>query len=103
MLAGPALTGLVMSFFASTTASTVRSVPAAFRLFRSKYGPMDPTGAPLAGGRWNEKGVPVVYASSTLSLSCLEILVHIREPRLPADYVWVQIDIPAELIGNHWR
>jgi RES domain-containing protein len=61
---------------------------------------MDSTGAAVAGGRWNEKGVPVVYGSSTLSLSCLEILVHIKEPRLPADYVWVRIDIPAELIGE---
>jgi RES domain-containing protein len=61
---------------------------------------MDPTGAAVAGGRWNEKGVPAVYASSTLSLSCLEIMVHIKEPRLPADYVWVRIDIPAELMGE---
>jgi RES domain-containing protein len=61
---------------------------------------MDPTGAAVAGGRWNQKGVPVVYASSTLSLSCLEILVHIKEPRLPADYVWVRIDIPAELLSE---
>jgi RES domain-containing protein len=61
---------------------------------------MDPTGAAVAGGRWNQKGVPVIYASTTLSLSCLEILVHIKEPRLPADYVWVRIDIPAELMGE---
>jgi len=59
---------------------------------------MDPTGAAVAGGRWNQKGVPVVYASSTLSLSCLEILVHIKEPRLPVDYAWVRIDIPDELM-----
>ncbi len=49
----------------------------------------------------------MVYASTTLSLACLEILVHIKEPRLPADYAWVRIDIPTEqmderLSGIDW-
>jgi RES domain-containing protein len=42
----------------------------------------------------------MLYASSTLSLACLEILVHIKEPRLPADYGWVRIEIPAGLIDK---
>ena len=70
-------------------------MPLCYRLFRGKYSPADATGAHLAGGRWNEKGVPMLYASSTLSLACLEILVHIKEPRLPTDYAWVRVDIPA--------
>ena len=35
-------------------------------------------GARLYGGRWNSKGIPVVYAAATRSLAMLEILVHIR-------------------------
>ena len=41
-------------------------------------------GARLWGGRWNEPGRPVVYASSTLSLAALEYLVHETD-------VWVEI------------
>src|SRR6185369_12006158 len=52
----------------------------------------------LAGGRWNRKGVHMLYASSSLSLACLEILVHIREPRLPADCSWVRISVPNGLM-----
>ena len=46
-----------------------------------------------------QAGVGIRYASSTLSLACLEILVH-KEPRLPVDYGWVKIEIPAGLIDK---
>ena len=69
-----------------------------FRLFRSRYSPIDATGAFLAGGRWNQKGTWLLYTSSTLSLACLEILVHVREPRLPVDYAWSEISIPDDLL-----
>ena len=61
---------------------------------------MDATGAYLAGGRWNQKGTSMLYASSTLSLACLEILVHIKEPRLPIDYGWVRFDIPEDIVAD---
>ena len=70
-------------------------MPRCYRLFRSKYSPDDGSGAYRAGGRWNEKGVAMLYASSTLSLACLEILVHVKEPRLPTDYAWVRIEVPV--------
>jgi RES domain-containing protein len=41
-------------------------------------------GARLHDGRWNSKGVAVAYASSTLSLSALELLVHAEQRLLSA-------------------
>ena len=69
-----------------------------YRLFRSKYSADDATGAYRAGGRWNAKGIWMLYCSSTLSLACLEVLVHIKEPRLPLDYAWVRIEVPDHLM-----
>ena len=37
-------------------------------------------GAAKNAGRWNSRGVPVVYTSSTKSLAALEILVHLNPP-----------------------
>ena len=49
-----------------------------WRLEKEKYKGMAFTGqgAALAPGRWNPRGIPVVYTSATLSLAALEILVH---------------------------
>jgi len=33
-------------------------------------------GTRLGGGRWNHVGIPVVYASETLSLTVLELFIH---------------------------
>jgi RES domain-containing protein len=69
------------------------------RLCRSRYSPKDATGAKLYGGRWNSPGNAVLYASSTLALACLEILVHIRDVGLmPPDYAYSEIDVPEGLI-----
>ena len=70
------------------------------RLCRSRYSPKDATGAKLYGGRWNSPGRAVLYASSTLALACLEILVHIRDVGLmPPDYAYSEIDVPEGLIS----
>ena len=70
------------------------------RMNRSRYSPKDPTGSKRDGGRWNSPGNDVLYASSTLALACLEVLVHIRDVSLvPSDYVFCEIDVPEELIG----
>ena len=35
-------------------------------------------GARLKGGRWNSPGKDVLYASDSLALCCLEVLVHLE-------------------------
>ena len=51
-------------------------------------------GAEITGGRWNEKGLAVVYAAENRSLACLETLVHLGAGGLPFNRYLVEISIP---------
>ena len=51
-------------------------------------------GARLHGGRWNEKGVPVIYAASSPSLAALEFLVHMPITLAPRDLSICRFAIP---------
>lgn len=55
-------------------------------------------GAEKSGGRWNRKGTPLVYASASRALACLETVVHLAggEP-LPLNRYLVRIRVPREL------
>jgi RES domain-containing protein len=57
-------------------------------------------GAALVGGRWNSPGVRMVYASTHRSLALLEMLVHVQKDTVPADLVFVEIDLPDRLIRS---
>ena len=52
-------------------------------------------GARLYGGRWNRKGVPMVYTAGSRSLAMLEMLVQ-DEP-LRARYVMIPATLPKKL------
>lgn len=52
-------------------------------------------GARLYGGRWNRKGVPMVYTAGSQSLAVLEMLVQ-DEP-LRARYVMIPATLPRNL------
>jgi RES domain-containing protein len=54
-------------------------------------------GAEITGGRWNRKGVPVVYAATTASLAALETIVHFAAAGLPLNRFLVRIDLPDDL------
>ena len=50
-------------------------------------------GARLYGGRWNPKGVPMVYTAANQSLAMLEMLV--QDQPLRARYVMIEARIPS--------
>lgn len=55
-------------------------------------------GAQHYGGRWNEKGIPALYTSSTLSLCTLEVLVHCDKSVYPRDMYFAELEFPDELV-----
>jgi len=56
-------------------------------------------GAEKTGGRWNRKGLPVIYSASSIALACLETVVHLEAKGLPMNRFLVRIDIPDSV----WR
>lgn len=69
-------------------------------------------GARLSGGRWNHKGTPVIYTSSSRALAALEYLVHVPISMVPDGLCMAIVELPntasiqdlktSDLPGN-WR
>jgi len=51
-------------------------------------------GARLYGGRWNSRGVRVVYASTSLALAAMETFVNLEPNVQPTDLVSIQGETP---------
>jgi RES domain-containing protein len=72
---------------------------------------LDGEGARLYPGRWNPLGVPVVYASQSIALATLEVLVHLDLRHAPPSHHAFTIDVPDALVEAldeaslppHWR
>ncbi|NOY58390.1 MAG: RES family NAD+ phosphorylase [Calditrichaeota bacterium] len=71
-----------------------------YRVVKEKYldSAFDGEGARLYGGRWNSKGVSVVYTSDSLALCSLEIFVHLPSYTLLADYVYITVVFDSALV-----
>ena len=54
-------------------------------------------GAKLTGGRWNSKGIEVVYAATTIALATLETLAHLGDDIAIRNAFLVKITVPAAL------
>jgi RES domain-containing protein len=51
-------------------------------------------GAKMTGGRWNEPGIPMIYAAESRALACLETMVHLNAGGLPLNRYLVEIEVP---------
>ncbi len=69
-----------------------------FRLCREKYAlPFSGVGASLVGGRWNSRGVEVIYTAENRSLAMAEVIVHFTLATRPLDYVMLTIEVPENI------
>lgn len=78
-----------------------------YRLVTSRYASEAWTGsgANQYGGRWNHKGNPTVYVSTSIALASLEVLVHVKNERMLDHYQLFSIDIPdddVEYMDQKW-
>lgn len=74
-------------------------MPEAWRIVKEKHAAsaFSGEGAAKTGGRWNSRGVPVVYASATKALAALETLVHLNPP-VPFNYVAFRLQFDDALV-----
>ena len=57
-------------------------------------------GAELSGGRWNPKGIPALYTSSSLALCICEILVHTDKDIPPMDMCFAELSVPDKYVSD---
>ncbi len=55
-------------------------------------------GARLYGGRWNHRGVPLIYTSESRSLATVEYLVHLSLPEAPGDLSMATLEVPDDIL-----
>lgn len=65
--------------------------------------PFSGEGARLYGGRWNSRGVPMVYASTSLALAAIELFVHLEPHQMPRDLVSIEALLPAVEPVDRWE
>jgi len=69
-----------------------------YRLGSSKHShDLSGKGAELVGGRWNSKGVAMLYTCSSRALSVTEVAVHTPLGIVPSDYCLTQIDLSGNI------
>src|SRR5450755_3244845 len=66
-----------------------------WRLQDNKFPLINSEGARLTGGRWNQPGTAVIYASEDTVLAAMEVIVH--HGGIPEDYIGIRIEIPDDL------
>ncbi len=61
---------------------------------------MSGEGAYLFGGRWNSKGVRVVYLGSSLAQAAMELLIHLGRADILKGYYKLEVSFPEEVVQH---
>lgn len=70
-----------------------------YRLCKAKYkSDLSGEGAKVVGGRWNSKGVALLYTGESRALCTAEAAVHMPLGIIPKDYYLMAIEIPDSAI-----
>ncbi|HTH81686.1 MAG TPA: RES family NAD+ phosphorylase [Mucilaginibacter sp.] len=51
-------------------------------------------GAEKTGGRWNSRGIPILYTAGSRALAMVEIAVHVPIGIVPSNYYIATIELP---------
>ena len=72
----------------------------AWRIFKKKHRATAFTGdgARLFGGRWNSRGVPVIYTSQSAALAVLEMLVHLHAQEILEAYLLAPVNFADTMV-----
>ena len=76
-----------------------------WRICRERYASeaFSGEGARRFGGRWNSRGVPMVYASASLALAAIELFVHLEPGQMPKDLVSIASELPEGEPNLRWE
>ena len=71
-----------------------------YRICKTKYAAtiFDGEGARLYGGRWNSRGVRILYTAGSLSLAALEMLVHLNDEEVLPAYSFAAAEFDESLV-----
>lgn len=71
-----------------------------YRLVKERYVPtaLDGSGARTFGGRWNSPGTAMIYASESIALAALELLVHLGRGEVLDSYRLFTLTLPDRSI-----
>ncbi|MBW1797127.1 MAG: RES domain-containing protein [Deltaproteobacteria bacterium] len=74
----------------------------AWRIIKAKHqdSAFNGDGARLYGGRWNTKGVPMVYVAESLALASLEIIIHLPADELLKKFVRIPVKFSPKLVSE---
>lgn len=72
----------------------------AWRILKAKYQdqPLSGEGARRVGGRWNHRGIPLIYLAESVALATLEVLVHLQDAETLPKYALAEIQFDSSMV-----
>jgi RES domain-containing protein len=73
-----------------------------YRICKKEYShDLSGKGAELSGGRWNSKGIAMLYTCQSRALCLAEVAVHLPLSSIPNDYYLTSILLPKTAVQMH--